>query len=307
MRKIDISAGRDVLGFVDGELECHFNLVSDVLTADLILAKAERTALSRACRARSPTDRTHTGSIRAFGVAKCPALLLILVAHQRLLACRSRVLALGAACADISHVSGAIRRADATSDIMVALVALRVPKSAPLLSTYVLVHLASASTVGLRLVAVVSVIVEAIWALLHADRLVAVVALLANGEADRSMPFHAIRAVGHGLSEGASGRALPAGMGGMSTVCMVVVMVMTDLLTVIILFRVGERFITVVCIVWHSMMSSDALEMRIFLNIDRIIVVTMSTVLDIGSLVRVLIIIVMSAMILLFCFMVYDS
>ena len=81
MRKIDISARLDVLSHVDCELESNFNLVSDVLTADLVLTKAESTAFSRASRARSPTDWTSSGSMCAFGVAKCPTLLLILVAH----------------------------------------------------------------------------------------------------------------------------------------------------------------------------------------------------------------------------------
>ena len=81
MGKIDISAGLDVLSHVDRELESNFNLVSDVLTADLVLTKAESTAFSRTSRARPPTDWTSSGSMCAFGVAKCPTLLLILVAH----------------------------------------------------------------------------------------------------------------------------------------------------------------------------------------------------------------------------------
>lgn len=181
---------------------------------------------------------------------------------------------------------------------MEALVALRVPKCTPLLSTNELVHLASASTVGLWLVAVVSVIVKSIWALLHADRLVAIVTILANRVADCSMPFHAMRAISHWLSEGTPGRALPAGF-HMSNVCIIVVfMHMTDLLTVIILLRVGEWFLTVMCIV----MSSDDFVMPMFSIIDRIVVVNMSTVLNVWSL-----FIVMSAVIHLFCFMVCDS
>jgi len=63
MGHIDNSSGGGVLSSVDNELECNFNLVGDVLAANLIFAEAEGAALSSAGRAGSPADGTNTGGV----------------------------------------------------------------------------------------------------------------------------------------------------------------------------------------------------------------------------------------------------
>ena len=63
MCHIDNSTGSGVLSSVDNELECNFNLVGDVLAANLIFAEAEGAALSSAGRAGSPADGTNTGGV----------------------------------------------------------------------------------------------------------------------------------------------------------------------------------------------------------------------------------------------------
>ena len=68
---------------------------------------------------------------------------------------------------------------------MEVIVALGVPKGSPFFTALALVHLTSATTVGIRFVAVSAVIAEAlvVWAVLPADGANARVALLAVGVA----------------------------------------------------------------------------------------------------------------------------
>ena len=105
-------------------------------------------------------------------IAKSSTLDLVFMADQRR-ACATRVSALGARDANINHAGWAVRGADAAANIMEALVALGVPEVAPLFAAWsALVHFSGTSSVGIRLVAVCTIVTEArvVWAVLPADR-----------------------------------------------------------------------------------------------------------------------------------------
>ena len=134
-------------------------------------------------------------------VAECAELDQVLVAGQRLLSWRSRVLALGTTCTDVCHVLRAIRRANAASNVVEVLFALGVVEGAQLFRPLELVDLTSSTPISVRLVAEIARIVESVGALLPANGPMAVVSLLAGRIAEPSMPVHALRAVIHGLAD----------------------------------------------------------------------------------------------------------
>jgi len=103
-------------------------------------------------------------------VAESSTLDLVFVAGKRS-ASIAAVGVLGARDANIGHASGAVRRADAAANVVEAFVALGEPEGAPLLAVATLVNLAGTTTVGIRLVAVGTVITEAavVRAVLPAD------------------------------------------------------------------------------------------------------------------------------------------
>lgn len=100
--------------------------------------------------------------------------------------------------------------------------------------------LARTSTIGFRLEAVSTVVLKATMdgAVLPADRAHTVIALLAGWVAHGSVLFHALRAVGKRLTDGAATGLLPARVADISV--MVVVMVVSDGCTVIVLFAMRE-------------------------------------------------------------------
>lgn len=149
-----------VLGGIDNKLEGNFHLVGNVLAADLVLTQAERAALLGGGRALAPANGANTvGAVLAGRVAKSTAHYLVFVALQRD-ASGTTVGSLSAGNADIGHASGAVRGADTAADIMEAIVALGVPKGAPLLAATALMHLSSTSAIGVGLVAVSTVVTE---------------------------------------------------------------------------------------------------------------------------------------------------
>lgn len=160
-----------MLSGVDDKLEGNLDLVGNVLAADLILTQAKGTALTSARRALAPADGANAISVMlARRVAKSTALLLILVAGQGSARCAA-VRALGAGDADVGHTVGAVRGADAAANIMEVLVARGVPEGAPLFAALALVDLTGTSAVGVRLVAVGTIVTEAsvVGAVLPAD------------------------------------------------------------------------------------------------------------------------------------------
>lgn len=71
-----------MLRCVNDELECNFDLVSNIFAADFIFTKAESTALSCAGWARTPADGTDTRCVMVtFWVTKGSTLYLVLVAY----------------------------------------------------------------------------------------------------------------------------------------------------------------------------------------------------------------------------------
>lgn len=160
MSHIDNGSSCGVFRGIDNKLEGNFHLVGNVLTADLVLTQAKRAALLGGGRALAPANGANTvGFVLAGRVAKSSALYLVRVALQRG-ARGTTVGALSAGNTDISHARWAVRGADTAADIMEVIVALGVPKGAPLLAAFALVHLSSASTIGIGLVAVSTIVTE---------------------------------------------------------------------------------------------------------------------------------------------------
>ena len=54
----------------DGELERNLDFIGDILTAELVLAEAERAALSGVLGAGAPANGSHSGTICARWVAE---------------------------------------------------------------------------------------------------------------------------------------------------------------------------------------------------------------------------------------------
>ena len=134
MGDVDNGAGSDVLCRINDELEGDFDLFGDVLAADFVLTEAQRAALLRTGRALTPADGAHTiSTVLARRVAQGAALLLLFVAGQ-LDAVLTTVDVLGAGDANISHSRGAVRRANAASNVVETGVALRVPQHSILLA-----------------------------------------------------------------------------------------------------------------------------------------------------------------------------
>lgn len=161
MSHVNYCASCCVLSCIFHQLVGDLGLVCDVLAADLVSSQAERTALSRANGALPPADRTDSCcAVLARRIAESSALHLVLVADQRS-ACTAAVSALSARDANICHASRAVWRADTAADIMEAIVALGVPEVAPLFTVWsALMHFTGASSVGIWLVTVGTVVAE---------------------------------------------------------------------------------------------------------------------------------------------------
>lgn len=129
---------------------------------------------------------------------------------------------------------------------MEVIVALGVPEGTPLLTTEFLVYLSSTSAISFRLEAVCTIIGESrvvMWAVLPADGANTVEALFAGWVALGSIFFHAVGAGGEGLAGCPPGCLLPARVGH---ICVVVIMMeVVDGLTVIVLFSVSEGLLRV--------------------------------------------------------------
>ena len=120
---------------------------------------------------------------------------MILVTGQGSARCTA-VRVFGARDANISHALGAVWGADAAANIMEAVVALGVPEGAPLLTSSTLVNLASTATIGVRLVAVCTIVTElsVVRAVLPADWANTTVAALAVRVAKSTILLLVIRA-----------------------------------------------------------------------------------------------------------------
>ena len=84
MCHVNDGASSDVLSSVHDELECNFDLVGNVLTADFILTEAEGTAFRCAGGAFTPAEWADSiSTVLTLGIAKGSALDLILMALER--------------------------------------------------------------------------------------------------------------------------------------------------------------------------------------------------------------------------------
>jgi len=209
---IDDGSSGGVFGGIDNKLEGNFHLVSNVFAADLVLTQAECAALFGGGWALSPAYGANTvGAVLAGRVAKSSAHYLVLMALQRG-ARGTTVGALSAGNTDIGHTRGAVRGADTAADIMEVIVALGVPKGAPLFAAFALVHLSSASTIGVGLVAVSAIVTEfaVSGAVLPADGADSLEAILAVVEAKGAILLFIISAGRERLSSCAAVSFLPA-------------------------------------------------------------------------------------------------
>lgn len=172
MSQVNYCAVGGVLGCILDQLVSDLGFVSDVLAADLVSAQAKRTACLSASGTFTPADWTDSScSVIAGWIAESAALYLILVADQRS-ASTTAVGALGARDADISHAGRAVRGADAAANIMEVLVALGIVEVTPFFTAWsALMDLACTSAIGIRFVAVGSIVTETrvVRAVLPAD------------------------------------------------------------------------------------------------------------------------------------------
>ena len=84
MCHVNDSASSDMFSSIHYELECNFDLVGNVFTANFIFTEAEGTAFVSAGRAFTPAEWTNSiSSVLALGIAESSALNLILMALQR--------------------------------------------------------------------------------------------------------------------------------------------------------------------------------------------------------------------------------
>lgn len=253
MGDVDDGAGGCVLRSINDKLESDFDFVGNVLAADLILTETKGTALSCGGRAASPADGANTiGFMFALRVAKSSTLYLILVANERSASCAA-VGVLGARDSNICHTLRAVWGADAAADIMEVIVAFRVPKSAPFLASIALVHLSSTSAIGIRLVAVGSIIAEArvVGAVLPADGTDSRESGLAEGVAESAILILVLGAGRERLTSSAAIGFLPAGVRNIGV--MVVVMVVVDGGSIIVFLSVSQRLLRVVGEVRHML------------------------------------------------------
>jgi hypothetical protein len=217
-------------------------------------------------------------------VAEGSRLDLVLVAGQRS-ASSAAVGVLGARDADIGHASGAVRGADAAANVVEAFMALGVPEGAPLLAVATLVNLTGTTTVGIRLVAVGTVITEAtvVRAVLPADGTDTGEAILTVGVAEGAILLLVIRAGGERLASSAAIGLLPAGVGHISVV--VVVMEVVNGGAIVVLLGVSERLLGVVGEVRHVLL---ILVVRVVsLVSERIVVHSMETTVMVGAVIEV--------------------
>ena len=189
MGNVNYSAGRRVLCSIIDKLISNLDFVGDVLAANLVLAKAKCATFFRGWRALAPADGADgVGVVVTRRVAEGAALHSALAASERRARCTA-VGVLGAADADVRHALRAVRGADAAANIMEVFVALGEPHVAPLFAALALVHLASATAISVRLVAVGAIVTEALVmrAVLPADGADTRVALLAEGVAESAI------------------------------------------------------------------------------------------------------------------------
>ena len=186
-------------------------------------------------------------------VAKSSAHYLVLMALQRG-ARGTTVGALSAGNADIGHASGAVRGADTAANIMEIIVTLGVPKGAPLLAAFALMHLSSASTIGIGLVAVSTIVTEftVFGAVLPADGADSLEASLAVVEAKGAILLLIIGAGRERLSSCATISFLPARVRHVGVV--VVMMEVVDGSTVVVLLSVSQGLLGMVGEVRHVLL-----------------------------------------------------
>lgn len=242
-----------MLRSINDKLESDFDFVSNVLATDLIFTETKGTALSGRGRAFSPADGTNTiGAMFTFRVAKSSTLYLILVASKRSASCAA-VGVLGAGDSNICHTLRAIWGADAAADIMEVIMAFGVPKGAPFLASIALVHLSGTSAIGIRLVAVGSIIAEArvVRAVLPADGADSGESGLAVRVAESAILILVLGAGRERLTSSAAIGFLPAGVRHIGV--MVVVMVVVDGGSVVVLLSVSQWLLRVLGEVRHML------------------------------------------------------
>lgn len=189
MGNVNYSARRRVLCSIIDKLISNLDFVGDVLAANLVLAKAKCATFFRRWRALAPADGADgVGVVVTRRVAEGSALHSALAASERSARCTA-VRVLSAADADVGHALRAVWGADAAANIMEVFVALGEPHVTPLFAALALVHLASATAISVRLVAVGAIVSEALVmrAVLPADGANTCVALLAVGVAESAI------------------------------------------------------------------------------------------------------------------------
>ena len=129
--------------------------------------------------------------------------------------------------------------------------ALGVPQGAPFLAAHALVHLTSSTAIGIWLVAVGAVVTEAavVWAVLPANWTNTRVSILTVGVAESAILLLVIWARGERLASSAAVGLLPARVGHISVV--IVVMEVVDRCTVVVLLSVSKWLLRVLSEVRH--------------------------------------------------------
>ena len=249
---VNDSAGGGVFCSINDELVGDLDLFGDVLAANFVFTETQSAAFLRSSGALTPANGADTVSaVLASRVAQSAAELLVRAAGQ-LAAMLATVRVLGAGDANISHSRGAIGRANAASNGVETVVAFRVPESSPFLAVRsTLVHLASTTAVSVRLVAVGTVVTEAlvVGAVLPADRTDARVASLARSEAESAILLQLLWTGAKRLARSAARGFLPARVRHIGVV--VVVMEVVDGSAIVVLLGVGQGLLGVLGEVRH--------------------------------------------------------
>ena len=218
-------------------------------------------------------------------VAKSSTLYLILVTGQGSASCTA-VRIFGARDANISHALGAVWGADAAANIMEAVVALGVPKGAPFLAATALVNLASTATIGVRLVAVGTIVTElrVVRAVLPADWANSTEATLAVGVAEGTILLLIICAGGERLTSGTSIGFLPARVGDIRVV--IIMMIVVNWCTIVVLFGMSQRLLRVMSEVRHVLLILIVGVAAFVLH--GVLVVSVETTVVVGAIIEVL-------------------
>ena len=191
----------------------NLDLIGDIFAANLIHTETESTALTSTRWACAPTEGSDTfSSVVATWIAQSSTLFLTLVALERT-ASLTAIGMLRTGDTNVSHAIRTVRRANATSDVMEARVALDVPEVSPFLTVWsTVVNLTGSSSVGIWLVAVGTIVTELFTcgAVLPADwantRITITTVVIAEG----SILLLFIRAGRKRFSSCAAGHFLPA-------------------------------------------------------------------------------------------------